>query len=80
MIVGARKVNGFHGLLQLWSSRFIAGLDSGLGETRSLLVICVKGVSWSLLGDSGVSTEVYAWLDWLNWVRLLEDDSWPQEL
>ena len=48
MIVGARKVNGFHGLLQLWSFRPIAELASGLGKTRNLLVGCVKAVSWSL--------------------------------
>ena len=38
MIVGARNVNGFHGLLQFWSCRPIAGLTPGLGETRSFSV------------------------------------------
>ena len=47
MIVGARKVNGFHGLLQFWSFRSITRLPSGLGKTRNLLVKCVKRVSWS---------------------------------
>jgi len=69
MIVGAHKVNGFHSLFQFWSFRSIARLASGLSETRNLLVKCVKGVSWPLLHGSEVSTEGYAWLSWLNWVR-----------
>ena len=47
MIVGARKVNGFHGLFRFWSLRPISRLASGLGEARNQLVKCVKGVSWS---------------------------------
>ena len=43
MIVGARKVNGFHGLFQFLSSRPIARLASGFGKTRDLLVKYVKG-------------------------------------
>ena len=45
MIVSARKANGFHGLLRFWSCGPIVQLDSGLGETRNLLVKWVKGVS-----------------------------------
>ena len=71
MIVGDRKVNGLHGLFRFRS------LAAGLGETRNLLVKCVKGVSWCLLWDSEASPEVYAWLSRLNWTRLLEDNSWP---
>lgn len=80
MIVGARKVNGFHGLLQFWSFWSIAELASGLCETSNLLVKCVKALVWSLLCDSKVSTKISSWLNCLDWVRLLEDDSWPPEL
>ena len=45
MIVGARRVNGFHGLFQFWSFRSITRLASGLDKTRNLLVKCVKRVS-----------------------------------
>ena len=68
-IVGGRKVNGLHDLFRFW---FLA---SGSGETRNLLIKCVKGVSWCLLWDSEVSSEVYAWLSWLKWMGLLEDNS-----
>jgi len=71
MIVGALKVNDLYGLFQFWS------LASGLGETRNLLVKYVKCVSWCLLWGSEVSPEVYTWFSWLNWMRLLEDSSWP---
>jgi len=40
--VGARKVNGFHGLFQFPSLKSITRLASSLGETRNLLVKCVK--------------------------------------
>jgi len=80
MIVGAYKVNGFHSLFQFWSFRPIARFTSGLSETRTLLVKCVKRVGWPLLHGSEVSTEGYAWLSWLNSVRQLEDDLWPPKL
>ena len=44
MIVGARKVNGFHGLFQFLSFRPMARLASGFGESRDLSVKYVKGV------------------------------------
>ena len=44
MIVGARKVNGFHGLFRFLSFRPMARLASGFGKTRDLLVKYVKGV------------------------------------
>lgn len=44
IIVGVRKVNGFHDSLQFWSFRANARLASGFGKTRHLLVKCVKGL------------------------------------
>ena len=44
IIVGARKVHGFHGLFQFLLIRLMARLASGFGETRNLLVKYVKGV------------------------------------
>jgi len=45
IIVGTCKVNDHHGLLEFWSYGLVAGLASGLGETRNLFVKWVKGVS-----------------------------------
>ena len=42
MMVGARKVNGLHGLFKILSFRPMGRLVSG--ETRNLLVKSVKGV------------------------------------
>ena len=44
MIVGARRVNGFHGLFQFLSFRPMTRLASGFSETRDLLVRYVKGL------------------------------------